>query len=97
MQLTLHPGVTKDTLRIIAHYEKLGGPNLAREFHVELRAAFLKALSAPRSYRSLGRGLRRVNLPRFPYHFLFKIVGEEVRILIVRHHSRRPSLGTSRR
>lgn len=97
MQLTLHPGVAKDIVRIIAHYEKLGGPNLAREFHAEARATFLKALKAPGSYRNQGRGLRRVNLPRFPYHFLFRIVGNDVRVLVVRHHSRRPSLGISRR
>ena len=97
MQLTFHPGVAKDIIRIIAHYEQLGGSNLAMEFHAEARATFLKALKAPRSYRSQGRSLRRVNLPRFPYHFLFRIVGDDVRVLVVRHHSRSPSLGTSRR
>ena len=97
MQLTFHPSVATDTIQIIVHYEGLGGPNLAREFHAELRATFLKALAAPRNYRTQGRGLRRVNLPRFPYHFLFRIVGDDVRILVVRHHKRRPSLGTSRR
>jgi plasmid stabilization system protein ParE len=34
---------------------------------------------------------------RFPFHFLYRIVGERVRILAVRHHRRRPSLGTHRR
>lgn len=97
MQLTFHPSVATDTLRIITHYEDLGGPNLAQEFHVELRATFLKTLETPRSYRSQGHGLRRVNLPRFPYHFLFRLVGDHVRILVVRHHSRRPSVGTPRR
>lgn len=43
------------------------------------------------------RDLRRVNLERFPYHFLFRIVGERVRVLVVRHHKRRPSLGLRRR
>lgn len=97
MQLTFHPSVAKDTLRIISHYEDLGGPNLAREFHTELRATFLKALAAPLSYQARERGLHRVNLPRFPYHFLFRVVGNDVRILVVRHHGRRPSLGSTRR
>ncbi|WP_349263218.1 type II toxin-antitoxin system RelE/ParE family toxin [Steroidobacter sp.] len=97
MRLTFHPNVASDTLRIISHYEGLGGPNLAEEFHAELRATFLKALEAPLTYRNQGRELRRVNLPRFPYHFLFRIVGDGVRVLVVRHHRRHPSLGTSRR
>lgn len=71
MQLTFHPGVAKDIIRIITHYERLGGPNLAREFHAEARATFLKALKAPRGYRNQGGGLRRVNLPRFPYTSCF--------------------------
>jgi hypothetical protein len=38
-----------------------------------------------------------VNLDRFPYHFLFRIVDDGVRVLVVRHHSRHPSLGIRRR
>ena len=34
---------------------------------------------------------------RFPYHFLFRIVGDVVRILVVWHHSRRPTVGIMRR
>ncbi|WP_129777182.1 type II toxin-antitoxin system RelE/ParE family toxin [Peristeroidobacter soli] len=97
MQLTFHRDVASDIIQIIKHYENLGGLNLAKEFHAEVRATFLKACEAPRSYRLLKRDLRRVNLPRFPYHLLFRIVGNDVRILVVRHHSRNPGRGTSRR
>jgi hypothetical protein len=37
-----------------------------------------------------------VNLQRFPYHFLFRIAGDVVRILVVRHHRRRPTVGIRR-
>lgn len=97
MQLTFHRDVAADIIRIITHYEDLGGPNLAKEFQAEARATFLRARQTPRSYQVLKRDLRRVNLPRFPYHFLFRIVGNDVRILVVRHHGRNPSLGTTRR
>ena len=43
------------------------------------------------------RDIRRANLRRFPYHFLFRGVGHEVRILVVRHHHRYPSFGSRRR
>jgi hypothetical protein len=36
-------------------------------------------------------------LQRFPYHFLFRVVGDVVRILVVRHHRRRPTLAVRRR
>jgi plasmid stabilization system protein ParE len=97
MQLAFHPSVAADISRIMAHYEAMDGPHLAERFYSELRATFLKALAAPQSYAIHTRDLRRANLDRFPHHFLFRIVGENVRILVVRHHSRRPSLGMTRR
>ena len=51
----------------------------------------------PESFPIRERDLRRVNLQRFPYHFLFRIVGDVVRILVVRHHRRRPTVGIRRR
>ena len=40
---------------------------------------------------------QRADLRRFPYHFLFRIVDDSVRILVVRHHRRHPSLAMTRR
>jgi hypothetical protein len=36
-------------------------------------------------------------LRRFPHHFLFRFVGHEVRMLVVRHHHRYQSFGFRRR
>jgi plasmid stabilization system protein ParE len=97
MRLEFHKQVASDISRIMDYYEGAAGPQLAGEFYEELRAFFQKAAESPDSYAIRERDLRRVNLERFPYHLLFRIAGETVRILVVRHHSRRPSLGTHRR
>ncbi len=97
MRLTFHPSVAADIARIMDHYEDVGGERLAEEFYAELRTFFQKATSAPEHYATRARDLRRVNLERFPYHFLYRIVEDRVRVLVVRHHGRRPSLATSRR
>jgi plasmid stabilization system protein ParE len=97
MRLTFHPSVAADISRIMDHYEEVGGERLAEEFYAELRRFFLKAKSAPEQYAIRARDLRRVNLDRFPYHFLYGIVEDHVRVLVVRHHNRRPSFATSRR
>jgi toxin ParE1/3/4 len=55
-----------------------------------------QAEERPESFSIRERDNRRVNLQRFPYHFLFRIVGDVVRILVVRHHSRRPTVGVRR-
>lgn len=81
----------------MAHYEEVGGERLADEFYAELRRFFLKAKSAPERYAIWARDLRRVTLDRFPYHFLYRVVEDRVRVLVVRHHRRRPPLASSRR
>jgi plasmid stabilization system protein ParE len=97
MRLEFHKQISGDISRIMDYYEEAAGPQLADDFYEELRAFFQNASESPESYAIRDRDLRRVNLERFPYHFLFRIAGDAVRILVVRHHSRRPSLGTHRR
>lgn len=97
MRLEFHRQIAGDISRIMDYYKDAAGPQLADDFYQELRAFFENAAESPESYAIRERDLRRVNLERFPYHFLFRIAGDAVRILVVRHHSRRPSLGTHRR
>ena len=97
MRLLLHPKVNSDIHKIMQYYEQASTPELASDFYAELRRFFQKAAAHPEGYAVRERDIRRVNLDRFPYHFLFRIVDNSVRILVVRHHSRHPSLGTTRR
>jgi len=97
MRLEFHKQVASDISRIMDYYENVAGPELADDFYAELHFFFRKAAEFPESYRVRERDLRRVNLNRFPYHFLFRKVEDRVRILVVRHHKRRPSLGIHRR
>ena len=97
MRLEFHRQIASDISRIMDYYEDVGGTKLADEFYEELLSFFRKAADSPEAYDIRERDLRRVNLERFPYHFLFRVVGDCVRVLVVRHHRRRPTLGTDRR
>jgi len=97
MLLEFHKQVASDISRIMNYYEDVGGAKLADEFYNELRSSFQKAANSPEAYDIREHDLRRLNLVRFPYHFFFRLVGDRVRILVVRHHRRRPSLGLDRR
>lgn len=97
MRLEFHSQVASDISRIMDYYEGVAGGQLADEFYGELQAFFQKAADSPEACDIREHDLRRVNLERFPYHFLFRIVRDRVRILVVRHHRRRPSLGLHRR
>jgi len=97
MRLVFHPKVYSDIDKIMEYYEQVATPELADEFYMELRHCFAEVAGKPESFSIRQRDIRRVNLGRFPYHFLFRISADAVRILVVRHHSRHPSLGIRRR
>ena len=97
MRLEFPRNVASDISRIIEYYEAVAGSNLADDFYRELRLSFKKTANSPEAYDIVEQDLRRVNLERFPYHFLFRIVSDRVRVLVVRHHRRRPSLDLHRR
>lgn len=97
MRLEFHRQVASDITRITDHYEDIAGSKLADEFYFELQTCFQKAADHPEAYDIRVHDLRRVNLERFPYHFLFRIIGNRVRVLVVRHHRRSPTLGLHRR
>jgi plasmid stabilization system protein ParE len=97
MLLEFHRQIASDISRIMDYYKGVAGQQLADEFYAELRSSFQKAAESPETYGIRERDLRRVNLEKFPYHFFFRIVEDRVRILVVRHHRRRPSLNLHRR
>jgi toxin ParE1/3/4 len=97
MRFVLHPKVYSDIDTIMAYYEKVTTTDLADDFYAELRRFMRKAPERPESFAIREDDIRRVNLHRFPYHSLFRIAGDAVRILVVSHHSRHPSLGIGRR
>lgn len=97
MRLEFPRQIASDISRIMDYYEDVAGQQLVDEFYAELISSFQKAGKSPEAYEPLERDLRRVNLERFPYHFLFRIADDGVRILVVRHHRRRPTLGLQRR
>ena len=97
MYLVFHPKVYSDIDEIMEYYERVATSELADEFYSELRYYMQQAAERPESFAIRERDLHRVNLQRFPYHFLFRIVGDVVRVLVVRHHRRRPTVGVRRR
>jgi hypothetical protein len=57
----------------------------------------LNAARRPGRYHVFKADLRRANLKRFPYRFLYRVVGDCVRVLVVRHNRRHPDHGLLRK
>ena len=96
MRIQLDPSVYSDLVEIMEYYDVEAGAGLAEDFYAEFRRLAKEASSRPFSFAKYGE-LRRADLKRFPYHFLFQIVDESyLRILIVRHNRRHPDFGLDR-
>ena len=96
MNVIYHPGVQQDVSAVLAYYDQAAGSELGDAFFSELMAHVGYARLQPTRFHLVEDGLRRVNLDRFPYHFLFRVYGDTVRILVVRHHRRHPDSGRQR-
>jgi plasmid stabilization system protein ParE len=72
-------------------------PVLADEFWAELEEALRYAREFPKRHHFDPSGRRRGNLSVFPYQFLFRIIGDSIRVTAVRHNNRNPKYGARRK
>jgi plasmid stabilization system protein ParE len=96
MNVVYHPAVQRDVTRILRHYDAISD-RLGDEFWEELSAFIRSAARNPTRFHFEGPTRRRVNLKRFPYHFLYRKVPGGIRITVVRHHKQHPHTGRTRR
>ena len=97
MIVEYHPLTASDLNSAVSYYnlQRLG---LGEEFRTEVHATIARIRSSPLQFAVVEREIRRAFVHRFPYSVLFRVVNEEtIRVLVIRHHRRRPSFGLTRR
>jgi plasmid stabilization system protein ParE len=95
MTITYHPSVQRDVNGILEYYNSVSA-RLADEFWEELMSRIEAARKNPEHFHLSDLSLRRANLQKFPYHFLFRIVPGKIRVIVVRHNRRHPGYGLGR-
>lgn len=95
MRVYYHPAVQRDVTTILRHYDGVND-HLGDEFWEELNSFIARAAANPQHFHFEAEGRRRVNLQRFPYHFLFREIPDGIRITVVRHHQQHPERGLTR-
>ena len=80
---------------ILRHYDGINA-RLGDEFWAELSLFIQKATENPTRFHLESPGRRRVNLNRFPFHFLYREIPGGIRITVVRHHKQHPKQGARR-
>jgi len=96
MGLVLHRLIQRDLRSVLAYYRGEVGSELTRRFFAEFEKLLEEVAVNPMRFHLVSETLRRANFRRFPYHLLFRVTDNNVRVLVLRHHRRDPSLGLER-
>lgn len=94
--IIFHRLVQRDMDGIRRYYTREAGAALADRFYTAFLAQVDRAAEHPEQFHPATDVLRRANIPKFPYHFLFRRVRGGIRILVLRHDRRHPSFGLRR-
>lgn len=84
-----HPEAEAEIVRAARYYEERV-EGLGARFLCEFAATATRILEAPKRWRLLEGDIRRCLVRRFPYGIYYRVDADEVRILVVKHHSRHP-------
>jgi len=96
MQLRYQKLVQRDVSEALKYYESIY-PHLADSFWDELMAAIDTIRANPSRYHFDHNHFRRCNMNVFPYHILYRVKLQTIRIIAVRHNQRNPSFGIHRK
>lgn len=94
MNLIYHPAVEAEVVAAARFYEQAVS-GLGTQFLDEFDRSIAVILEAPQRWRIIKDDKRRYLMARFPYVY-YRVVGDEVRILVVKHHRQHPDYGMER-
>ncbi|MCO6455926.1 MAG: type II toxin-antitoxin system RelE/ParE family toxin [Pirellulaceae bacterium] len=90
-----HPAANDELVEAARFYDsRVAG--LGSDFLDEFDQAVGRIAESPERYAIVRGTIRRCVLTRFPYGIYFRVANRELRILVVRHHSRHPDYGLDR-
>ena len=95
MLARFHRRVQVDLDEILVKYYGISD-QLGDDFFAEFQIGVEKACANPRFFHFDSSGLRRCNLERFPYHFLYDVRSDSLRVWVVRHNHRNSTFGLRR-
>lgn len=96
MKVLLHPAAERDVFEAAAFYEREGSPALAARFVAEFKRVSMLLADHPEIGSPRGNGRRGLAMRIFPYTIVYRASLAEIKILVVKHDSRRPGYGTTR-
>jgi toxin ParE1/3/4 len=96
MKVTLHPAAEQDVHEAAAFYEREGSPIVAARFVAEFKRLATLLLEHPEIGSPRSSGRRGFPMRVFPYTVVYRVIAEDIKILVVKHDSKRPGFGRRR-
>ena len=96
MEEIFHPQAARDVRGIERQYAEVS-QDLADRFWADLNNSLDQVFDFPERQHFDPSGYRRRNLKKFPYHILFEQRLDRIRVMVIRHHHRKPNFGMRRR
>ena len=97
MNYWLHPEAEDDLREAAEFYREQAGTALSQSFFAEFEGSVELLLRHPSLGAMWRHGKRRLVARRFPFSVIYTVVSDQVRILAVAHHSRRPGYWRGRK
>ena len=96
MKVTLHAAAEQDIQKAAAFYEREGSPTLATRFVAEFKRLATLLVEHPEIGAPRSKGRRGFSMRVFPYTVIYRATADEIKILVVKHDSKRPGYGGKR-
>jgi plasmid stabilization system protein ParE len=95
MRLIYHPLAETELAEAARFYERKV-PGLAKQFQSEFESCVARIVETPARWRTVHGDIHRFLMKHFPFSILYRVEGDTVRILVVKHHKRHPDYWKSR-
>jgi toxin ParE1/3/4 len=81
-----------DLRQIATYYTRSGNPTIAERIAERIQQVIARIAGSPLSGRAVVRrpGVRVALLPSYRYKIFYRVTGDAIRIMHIRHASRRP-------
>lgn len=96
MTYSFHREAEQDLTEAFRFYRREAGNELARRFLREFERLLSLLEEFPEMGTPTGENRRSFPLTGFPYSLIYRHVGPEIRVLVVRHQNRDPDYGERR-
>ncbi len=96
MTLTFHPSARAELIAAAKWYEQEAGSAQALDFRLAVQRVLSLLAAHPEIGTPAPRSTRSTPLHRYPYSVIYRVEGDNLRILAIAHQSRRPMFWSGR-